>query len=41
VLANVFAYAHLAAVGWVSLMVVGVAYRLLPMVLPSELRRGP
>src|SRR5207237_10549002 len=41
VLANVFAHAHLAAIGWASLMVVGVAYRLLPMVLPSDMPRGP
>src|SRR5262249_49399604 len=40
VLANVFAHAHLAAVGWASMMVVGVAYRLLPMVLQSEMPRG-
>jgi hypothetical protein len=37
VLANVFAHAHLAAIGWAALMVVGVAYRLLPMVLPSAM----
>ncbi len=41
VLANVFAHAHLAAIGWASMMVVGVAYRLLPMVLPSEMPKGP
>ena len=41
VLTNLFAHAHLAAVGWASLMVVGVAYRLLPMVLPSDMPRGP
>jgi hypothetical protein len=40
VLSNVFAHAHLAAVGWASMMVVGVAYRLLPMVLPSEMPSG-
>ena len=40
VLANVFAHAHLAAVGWASMMVVGVAYRLLPMILPSEMPSG-
>src|SRR5262249_36242933 len=27
VLANVFAHAHLAAIGWATMMVVGVAYR--------------
>lgn len=36
VLNNVFAHAHLAAVGWATMMVVGVGYRLLPMVLPSK-----
>jgi hypothetical protein len=41
VLANVFAHAHLAAIGWASMMVVGVAYRLLPMVLPSAMPSGP
>lgn len=40
VLANVFAHAHLAAIGWASMMVVGVAYRLLPMVLPAEMPKG-
>ena len=41
VLTNVFAHAHLAAVGWASMMVVGVAYRLLPMILPAEMPAGP
>jgi hypothetical protein len=41
VLANVFAHAHLAAIGWASMMVVGIAYRLLPMVLPSAMPKGP
>jgi hypothetical protein len=41
VLANVFAHAHLAALGWASLMVVGVAYRMLPMVLPAQMPSGP
>jgi hypothetical protein len=41
VLANVFAHAHLAAIGWASMMVVGVAYRLLPMVLPAAMPKGP
>jgi hypothetical protein len=40
VIANVFAHAHLAAIGWASMMVVGVAYRLLPMVLPAEMPKG-
>jgi cbb3-type cytochrome oxidase subunit 1 len=37
VLANVFAHAHLAALGWATMMVVGVAYRLLPMILPAAM----
>jgi hypothetical protein len=37
---NVYAHAHLAAIGWATMMVVGVAYRLLPMVLPAEMPRG-
>jgi hypothetical protein len=40
ILANVFAHAHLAAIGWAAMMVVGVAYRLLPMVLPSDMPKG-
>ena len=40
VLANVFAHAHLAAIGWASMMVVGIAYRLLPMVLPAAMPSG-
>ena len=41
VLANVFAHAHLAAIGWASMMVVGVSYRLLPMILPARMPAGP
>jgi hypothetical protein len=41
VLANVFAHAHLAALGWATMMVVGVAYRLLPMILPAAMPHGP
>ena len=37
VLSNVFAHAHLAAIGWATMMVVGVAYRLLPMILPAAM----
>jgi hypothetical protein len=40
VMSNVFAHAHLAAIGWATMMVVGVGYRLLPMVLPSAPPRG-
>lgn len=39
-LGHVFAHAHLAAIGWVAMMVVGVAYRLLPMVLPAQMPSG-
>jgi hypothetical protein len=41
VLANVFAHAHLAALGWATMMVVGIAYRLLPMILPAAMPSGP
>lgn len=41
VLGHVFAHAHLAAVGWAAMMVVGIAYRLLPMVLPAQMPSGP
>ena len=37
VLANVFAHAHLAALGWATLMVLGVGSRLLPMILPAKM----
>ena len=40
VLANVFAHAHLAAVGWATMTVVGVGYRLLPMVIPAKAPSG-
>jgi hypothetical protein len=41
VLANVFAHAHLAALGSATMMVVGIAYRLLPMILPAAMPGGP
>jgi hypothetical protein len=40
VLSNVFAHAHLAALGWATMMVIGVGYRLLPMTLPSKMPAG-
>ncbi len=40
VLANVYAHAHLAAIGWAVMMVVGVGYRLFPMVLPAAMPAG-
>src|SRR6266496_112949 len=41
VLANVFAHAHLAALGWATMITIGVAYRLLPMILPAAMPSGP
>ncbi len=40
VLSNVFAHAHLAAIGWVSMTMMGLGYRLLPMVLPAAMPSG-
>jgi len=40
VLSNVFAHAHLAAVGWVCMTMMAFAYRLLPMVLPAAMPSG-
>ncbi len=40
VLSNVFAHAHLAALGWAAMMIVGVGYRMLPMWLPSKMPSG-
>jgi hypothetical protein len=40
VLANVIAHAHLAAIGWASMIIVGIAYRMIPMLLPSALPQG-
>ena len=40
VLANVFAHAHLAALGWATMMVIGVGYRMLPMTIPSKMPTG-
>jgi hypothetical protein len=36
-----FAHAHLAAIGWPLMMVVGLAYRLVPMFLPAKMPSGP
>jgi hypothetical protein len=36
----VFAHAHLAAIGWGTMMVVGAGYRILPMMLPAAMPRG-
>lgn len=40
ILSNVYAHAHLAALGWATMMVMGVGYRLLPMFLPAAMPRG-
>lgn len=40
VLDHVAAHAHLAALGWATFMVMGAAYRLLPMFLPAAVPRG-
>jgi hypothetical protein len=40
VLTNVYAHAHLAALGWATMMVMGAGYRLLPMLLPAALPEG-
>lgn len=37
---HVHAHAHLAAIGWATMMVVGVGYRMLPMVLPAAMPTG-
>ncbi|HEY0873669.1 MAG TPA: hypothetical protein VGD94_09365 [Vicinamibacterales bacterium] len=39
-LAAMFAHAHIAAVGWVTMMVVGLSYRLIPMILPAAMPTG-
>ncbi len=40
-LALMFAHVHVAAVGWATMMVVGLAYRLIPMFLPAAMPTGP
>jgi hypothetical protein len=40
VLSNVYAHAHLAAIGWAGMMIMGAGYRLFPMVLPAEMPKG-
>jgi hypothetical protein len=39
-LGMMLAHAHLAAVGWVVMMVVGLSYRLIPMILPAAMPTG-
>jgi len=38
--ASAWAHAHLAAIGWVVMMVVGLGYRLIPMILPAAMPTG-
>ena len=35
-----FAHAHLAAVGWAAMLVIGLAYRLIPMMVPAAMPTG-
>ena len=35
-----FAHAHVAAIGWAVMMVVGLSYRLIPMIVPAEMPKG-
>lgn len=37
---NLYAHAHLAAIGWAGMMILGVGYRMLPMMLPSAMPSG-
>ena len=39
-LAAMFAHAHVAAVGWATMMVVGLSDRLIPMMFPAAMPRG-
>jgi hypothetical protein len=39
-LSNVYAHAHLAALGWATMMVIGAGYRLFPMFLPAAMPSG-
>lgn len=35
-----FAHAHLAAIGWAAMLVIGLSYRLIPMMLPAAMPTG-
>ena len=39
-LAATFAHAHLAAIGWGAMLVIGLSYRLIPMMLPAAMPKG-
>lgn len=36
-----WAHAHVAAIGWAAMMVVGIGYRLIPMILPAAMPARP
>ena len=39
-LAAMYAHAHLAAIGWAVMLVIGLSYRLIPMMLPAAMPTG-
>ena len=39
-LGALFAHAHLAAIGWATMMAIGLSYRLVPMMLPAPMPTG-
>ena len=39
-LAATYAHAHLAAIGWAAMLVIGLSYRLIPMMLPASMPTG-
>ena len=39
-LAAAYAHLHIAVVGWATMMFVGLAYRLIPMIVPTAMPRG-
>lgn len=39
-MSSAFAHAHLAAIGWAAMMVIGLSYRLIPMILPAAMPAG-
>jgi hypothetical protein len=39
-LAAMYAHAHLAAIGWAAMLVIGLSYRLIPMMLPAAMPTG-
>jgi hypothetical protein len=39
-LAAMYAHAHLAAIGWAAMLVIGLSYRLIPMMVPAAMPTG-